>query len=98
MADATIALDFSQTLDIQRDVAAKIAFHDDIVLIDVVTDLSFIFSRQILDADIRVNPGAGENLVSGTLTDTVHIGQTNFDPLLARQINTSNTCHKAPPY
>ena len=42
MADATVALDFSQTLDVQRHVAAKIAFHADIVLVDVVTDLGFI--------------------------------------------------------
>ena len=71
MADTTIALDLGQTLDVQRDVAAKIAFHNDIVFVDVVTDLGFIFSRQILNADIRVNPGAGENLVSSTLTEYV---------------------------
>ena len=97
MTYATEALDFGQTLNVQRDVPAEIALNDDIVFVNVVTDLSFIVSRQILDAGIRVDSGAGENLVSSALTDTLNISQTNLDPLLARQINTSNTCHKAPP-
>ena len=97
MTYTTEALDFGQTLNVQRDVPAEIALNDDIVFVNVVTDLSFIVSRQILDAGIRVDSGAGENLVSSALTDTINISQTNLDPLLARQINTSNTCHKAPP-
>ncbi len=64
MTYATEALDFGQTLNVQRDVPAEIALNDDIVFVNVVTDLSFIVSRQILDAGIRVDSGAGENLVS----------------------------------
>ena len=67
------------------------------MLIDIIADLGLVIGRQIFDPDIRVDPGAGENLVGRALTDTVNVSQTNFDPLLARQINTSNTCHKAPP-
>ena len=89
MTYATEALDFGQTLNVQRDVPAEIALNDDIVFVNVVTDLSFIVSRQILDAGIRVDSGAGENLVSSALTDTINISQTNLDPLLARQINTT---------
>ena len=77
--------------------SAKIAFYHDVVFVDVVTDLSFFISSQILDAGIRVNSGTGENLVGSGLANAVNISQTNLDPLLARQINTSNTCHKAPP-
>ena len=88
MTYTTEALDFGQTLNVQRDVPAEIALNDDIVFVNVVTDLSFIVSRQILDAGIRVDSGAGENLVSSALTDTINISQTNLDPLLARQINT----------
>src|SRR5699024_5625623 len=97
MAHTTVALDLGQTLDVKRDVAAQVALYHDVVFVDVVADLCFFVSRQILDAGIRVNSGSGENLVGGGLTNTVNISQTNLDPLLARQINTSNTCHKAPP-
>ena len=97
MAHTTVALNLGQTLDVKRDVTAQVAFHHDVVFVDVVTDLGLFISGQILDAGIRVNSGTGENLVGSGLTDTLNISQTNLDPLLARQINTSNTCHKAPP-
>ncbi len=45
MAGATEALDLDQTLDVQRDVAAQVAFNDDVVFVDVVTDLS-LFVQQ----------------------------------------------------
>ena len=97
MAYTTVALDLGQTLDVKRDVTAQVAFHHDVVFVDVVTGLGCFVSSQILDAGIRVNSGTGENLVGSGLTNTINISQTNLDPLLARQINTSNTCHKAPP-
>ena len=97
MAHTTVALDLGQTLDVKRDVTAQVAFHHDVVFVDVVTDLGLFISGQILDAGIRVNSGTGENLVGSGLANAVNISQTNLDPLLARQINTSNTCHKAPP-
>ena len=97
MAGATEGLDLDQTLDVQSHVAAQVAFNEDVCLIDVVTDLSLFVQSQILDAGIRVNSGTGENLVGSGLANAVNISQTNLDPLLARQINTSNTCHKAPP-
>ena len=53
MTYATEALDFGQTLNVQRDVPAEIALNDDIVFVNVVTDLSFIVSRQI--AQTRVS-------------------------------------------
>ena len=97
MADATVALDLGQTLDVQRNITAKIALDDDVVLIDILADLGFVLGREILDPDVRVDPGTGQDLVGRAAADAIHISQTNFDPLLARQINTSNTCHKAPP-
>ena len=70
MAHTTVALDLGQTLDVKRDVTAQIAFYHDVVFVDVVTDLSFFISSQILDAGIRVNSGTGENLVGSGLTNT----------------------------
>ena len=97
MAHAAVALDLGQTLDVQSHVTTQITFDEDVVFVDIITDLGLILGRQILDAGIRVNSGTGENFVGSALTDTVNVSQTNFNPLLTRQINTSNTCHKAPP-
>ena len=56
MADATVALDLGQTLDVQRNITAKIALDDDVVLIDILADLGFVLGREILDPDVRVDP------------------------------------------
>ena len=54
MAGATEGLDLNQALDVQSNVAAQVAFNDDVSLIDVVTDLSLFFQSQVLDAGIGV--------------------------------------------
>ena len=45
MADAAVALDLNQTLDVQRDVTAQVAFHDDVMLIDIIADLGLVIGR-----------------------------------------------------
>ena len=97
MAHTTVALDLGQTLDVKRDITAQVALYHDGVFVEVVAELGLFISSQVLDAGIGVNSGTGENLVGSGLADAVNISQTNLDPLLARQLNTSNTCHKAPP-
>ncbi len=66
---ATEALDFGQTLNVQRDVPAEIAPQR--CFVNAVTDLSFIVSRQILTR-IRVDSSA-MRIVSSALTDTINI-------------------------
>ena len=93
MTSATVALDLNQTLDIQSNIAAQVALHQNVVCINVVADLSLIVCSQILNAGIRVDTSTGENLVGSALANAVNIGQTNLHALFAGQVNTSNTCH-----
>ena len=64
MAGATEGLDLNQALDVQSNVAAQVAFNDDVSLIDVVTDLSLFFQSQVLDAGIGVDASCFQDLVS----------------------------------
>ena len=96
MADAAIAADLHHALDVQRNIAAQIAFDLQIVL-DVFTDLVDILLGQVLHAGVRVDAGSGENLLRGFHADAEDVRQSDFDPLLTRQVNARNTCHYLPP-
>ena len=97
MAGATEGLDLDQALDVQSNVAAQVAFNDDVSLIDVVTDLSLFFQSQVLDAGIGVDTSSCQDLVGSGLTDTVNVGETHLNALLAGQVNAGNTCHSSFP-
>ena len=98
MTHAAIAADFTQPLDVHSGLPAQVAF-DDIVMLDGITQLGFLFLGQVLDADIGVDTGHFQNLGCTGGADAIDIGQSNFDPLVAGKINTRNTCHilSAPP-
>ena len=95
MAGATEGLDLNQALDVQSNVAAQVAFNDDVCLIDVVTDLGFFFQSQVLDAGIGVDASCFQDLVSSGLADTINVGETHLNALLAGQVNAGNTCHSS---
>ena len=98
MADAAVAADLHQSLDVERHVAAQIALHVK-VFVDVFAQLDLVVLGQVLDTGVRADARGGENLLCGFTADAVDIGQTNFDSLLFRQVNTSYTRHVfvAPP-
>ena len=68
-------------------------------MLNGLAELGLLFVGQILDAGIGVDTGGLQNFRCTGRSDTVDIGQSNFDPLFAGKINTRNSCHKfsAPP-
>ena len=64
-----------------------------VVFIVFITKCGFLILGQILDADIRVDLGHFQDLLSACSANTVDVGQTDLDSLLTGQVNTSNTCH-----
>ena len=98
MAQTTVAADFAQTLDVHSGLAAQVTF-DQVVMLDCITQLSFLLFSQVLNTDVRVNASDFQNLGSTSRADAVDISQRNFNTLLAGKIDTRNTCHilSAPP-
>ena len=91
MTDATIAADFGEAFDVERDFAAEVALG--VVFRDFVTDRGQLGVGQILDADVFVDFDGGEDLFGGRGTDTVDVGKGDDDALLIGDINPDNTCH-----
>ena len=92
MADAAIAADFHQALDIQGNFAAQIALHLQVVL-DIFAQLAdFIFGK-ILHARVGIHLGFLEDLLGHRRPNAKDVRQTNLDALFSGQVNTRNTCH-----
>ncbi len=62
MTGAAIAADLSQTLDVQRDLTAQVAFHD-VAVVDGFTKLGFVGLGQILDAGVGVDASLRQDLL-----------------------------------
>ena len=98
MTHTAIAADFHQTLDVQGDFAAQIAFHLQVVL-DVVAQLADVVFGEILDAGVGVNADFRKHLLRGRQANTVDVGQADLNALFSGQVHTCNACHvlNAPP-
>src|SRR5690606_26888234 len=98
MANAAIASDFRETLDIQGDFATKIAFYL-LRLVDRFANAAEFVFRQIAHARIRINAGRLQQLLGSRLADPEDVRQGDYHALVARNVNTSNTSHRqwAPP-
>ena len=92
VANAAVAADLGQPLDIQGNLTAQVAFHH-VALVDGFTKLGFVGLGQILDAGVGVDPSLRQDVLGALSANTVDIGQTDFDSLILGQVNTGNTCH-----
>ena len=92
MADATVAADFNQTLDVQADFATQVTFDLHVVL-DVVTELGNFVLGKILHAGIGIDLGRGKDFLGNRRTDAEDLGQADFHTLFSGQVNARNTCH-----
>jgi hypothetical protein len=94
MAHATVTANFDQPFYIHLYFAAKIAF-DLEVLGDIFTQQANVTFGHVLNTHIRVYPGVRKDFVRARRSDPKNIGQSYFDPLGARKINTFNSCHNS---
>ena len=93
MTEAAVAADLHEALDVLGNLAVQVALHLD-VLLDVVAQLGQIVLREVLDADVGIHAGFGEDLFGGGQTDTVDVGQADFNALVARKVDTNKTSHR----
>src|SRR6188472_2246099 len=93
--NAAIAPDVHQPLDVHGDFGAEGSFHLDRTL-DHLAKARHFRVRKIAHAGIRIDAGLTQNAAAGGPTDSENVGKGNLDPLLAREIHASNTCHDQP--
>src|ERR1700753_2522681 len=92
VAQAPIAAQIHQALDVHGDVAAQIAFHQ-IVAVDDFANLDDLGLGQIADAAGRIDAQLADDLVGGVRPDSMDIAKADFDSLLGRDIDAGDACH-----
>ena len=94
MADSAIAFDALETLEIDAQFAAKIAFDDVFAVLNGVNDLGQLLFVQVLGANGRINAGLGKNDFGIGGADAINVAQSDIDSLSTRNFNSNDTCHK----
>src|SRR5919197_2216440 len=94
MTNAAIAPDLRQALDGLGPLAPQVAF-DLEIRVDVVAELRNLLVGQVAHFLVRREPERGADLARGRLTDSVDIGQPDFEPLLVREVDAGDTSHLA---
>jgi hypothetical protein len=92
MPQTAIAANLNQPFDVHLDLAAQIAF-DFIVLADVFTEQAYFGIRQVFDARIGTYAGSAQDGIGARAANAKDIGQSNFNPLVAGEVNAFNTSH-----
>jgi hypothetical protein len=92
VAQAAIALNVDEALDVHRDVLAQVAFDVPLVLNDLADAVHLVLA-QILDLLEGVNIRLFQNLERARLADAEDVSERDPCLLVAGQIDASNTCH-----
>src|SRR5271170_6342144 len=95
MTETTVGLNFNEALDVERDVLAEIAF--DLAL--GFDDLTDAVQRVLVErAELRegVDICLRQDLGCPGVADSEDVGETDACLLVARDIDSSNTCHGIP--
>ena len=92
VAQAAIAADVGQPLDMARDLTPQVAFHLDLAVDGFAQLLLFVFA-EILDARVRIDARALQDLMRRRKPDAVDVGKCDLDALLARKIDAGDASH-----
>src|SRR5713226_5857325 len=92
VAEASVAAQVHQPLDVERDLAAQVAFHLE-VLLDRLADAVDLVVGQVLRPPGRIDLRQSADLPRRGVADAVEIGQRDLDLLLAGKVNACNTRH-----
>jgi hypothetical protein len=92
MAYPTIAADLLQALNVHSHSASQVTFNL-IVPVDELPQLSHFSLVEIPDPRVRVYFYLAQDLIASGTSDPVNVGQTDLDPLVARQVNPCDSWH-----
>src|SRR5579862_684276 len=95
MATPAVRADLDQTLDVQGDFAAQVAF-DLVAPVDDLAQPVDLLLGEVADPGVGIDVGLGEDLLAGRQAEAEDIGEGDLHPLLARDINAGNARHRLP--
>src|SRR6185295_13091735 len=94
MAEAPVAAEVHQPLDVDRHLAAQVAF--DLDPADLLADALEVGVREVLDLAVPGHAGRAADLLRGRATDAVDRGQADLGVLVGRNVDAGNACHVLP--
>src|SRR5215831_5967768 len=92
VADALVAADLHLAPDVRLYFAAEVTF-DPVGGVDPVTELREVVVGQVVHADVAADPGGIQRLLGAGAADPVDVGEGDLKALLAREVDTDQTCH-----
>ena len=92
VADAPVAADLGQALDVQGHGAAQVALHG-VAVVNGLTELVLVRLGQILHAGVGVDPRLCQDILGALSSNPIDIGEADLNPLILGQVNTGNSCH-----
>jgi len=93
MADAAIAIDGLEALEVGLQLAAQIAFNRELARGDGVDDLVELLGGQILGADVRIDIGLLEDAERGARANAVDVRKRRGNALVAGNFNAEESWH-----
>lgn len=92
MTKTPVGANLDQSLDVERHFAAQIPF-DLEASVDELAQAIDLLLGQIPNSSVTVDVGLRQDLLRGGQSDPEDVGERDFNALLARDVDTSNSCH-----
>ena len=93
MAQTAVGLDVLQSLEIQAALAAQIAFHEVIALLNDVNDLGQFCLVEVLGTGGGLDAGFLDNIRGDLRPDAVDVSQRNVDALVWGDVDSDDSWH-----
>lgn len=93
MANATVAVDGLETLEVALQFPAQVTFNHDIQGTDRVDDGIQLFRREVFGADVGIDVGDFQHTLGVAGTDTIDVGQGRFDAFVTGNFYSKKAWH-----
>src|SRR5438874_1501747 len=92
VAQPTVGPDLHQALDVERDLAAQLAF-DLGFLVEDVAEATDLLVVEVLDAQVRIDVRDRQDTPRGVGTNPEDVGESDLNALLPGNVNAGNSSH-----
>jgi hypothetical protein len=92
MADAPIAADLLQALDIHANLAPKVTFHA-VTAVDHFAKFGYLRFGQVPHSRVRIDPACCQDLLAGATANAKDVGQSHCNLFVSWQVYARNTSH-----